>query len=309
MKWIPSWLAKSYALLNAEKSTEWSDFEEAKKILHIEDTKVLSKRLTKLEESGFLIAKRDSIDRRKKYFRALEPKDVILAYGIRSLSTSDNITDILVSASMKMDFVIGGAYAVYIYSRYASPGKIDIYVKEEDKDKWISLLSDKSISVSVDDVLSEKTARTNVHIHSLLTQEMIDNSLKLDGIRYVQREILVISGLREQSEFSLTDAFAILIKNRQKIDFDKLLKFAMNENLERELGACLEIINLESKKKLFSDSVIHKLRLQTDFTRTRYFPIDRTEKTSEYLHISERYGLQITLPRAFVYKIITDLVR
>lgn len=309
MKWIPSWIAGSYARLYIEKSMKWFDFDEVKKILNIEDKRALSLRLKTLEESGFLIAKRDSVDRRKKYFRTLDPKDVIFSYGIRSLSASNDIMDVLASALKKLNFVIGGAYAAYVHSGYASPGKIDIYVKKEDEDRWISLLSDKSTSISINDMLSEKIAKTNVHIHSSLTQEMIDDSLKLDGLRYVLPEILVVDGLKEQTEFSLADSFAILIKNRKEIDFDRLLKFAKNENLEKELGACLEIINLESKKKIFSDIVINKIRLKVDFSRRRLFPRDLKEENTEYVDISKKWGLQISLSRSFVYKIIMDLVR
>lgn len=309
MQWIPSWLAKYYAMLYVEKNVQWFDFDEAKKILNIENKSVLSLSLAKLEDSGFLIAKRDSVDRRKKHFRVLEPKDIVFSYSTRSLSASNDIMDVLVGALKKLDFVIGGAYAAYVHSGYASPSKIDIYVKKEDEDRWISLLSDKSTSISINDMLSEKIAKTNVHIHSSLTQEMIDDSLKLDGLRYFPPEILVVDGLRGQTEFSLADSFAILIKNRKEIDFDKLLKFAKNENLEKELGACLEIINLESKKKIFSDIVINKIRSKVDFSRRRLFPRDITEENTAYIGISRRWGLQISLSRAFVSKIIMDLVR
>lgn len=308
MEWVPSWLAKIYAIMYAEKGTAWFSFDDAKTILGIKENDILSFRLTKLEKSGFLVAKRDAIDRRKKYFRALNPSDVFFAYGIESQSQTKDVMQRLVLATKKVVFVIGGAYAAYIHSGYSAPGKIDIYVKNEDLDRCISLLSDKSTSVSIDDMLAEKIRQTNLHLHSSLTEEMIENSVIVEGIRYESPESLIIDGLKEQSDFSLTDSFSILIKKRKDIDFNRILKFAKTEMLDRELGASLELLNHEAKKKVFSDEIIRKIRSKADLSRKKIFPKHKTEG-DDYPHIGEKWNLQITLPRAFVSKIITDLVR
>lgn len=312
MQWIPSWLAKPYAKLYAKKGTEWFDFEEAKEILNIEDKRLLSLRLARLEESGFLISKRDSIDRRKKYYREIQPNDVIFSYSVQaSLSSKDDTMSRIASASEKMDLVVGNSYAAYVHTGYATPGKIDIYIRKQDTDKWIALLSDKSTSISIDDMLSEKTAKTNVHLHSHLTEEMINESVKLgDGIRYQSAEALIIEGLEEQTEFSLTDSLAILIKKRNDIDLDKLLKYAKNENLQRELGACLEIINLESKKKIFGETLLQKIlnSIPRDLP-TKFFPRNRTDETAEYKKFSDVWRLRICISKALVSKITTDLER
>ncbi|KEQ57448.1 hypothetical protein SCCGRSA3_00242 [Marine Group I thaumarchaeote SCGC RSA3] len=309
MKWIPSWLGKTYSKLYTEKNTEIFDFEEAKSILKIEEKAVLSLHLAKLENAGFLVSKRDSIDRRKKYFRLIAPNDAIFSYGLRSLASSDGVLDLFAVASKKMDLVIGGSYAAYIHSGYASPGKIDIYVNEKEKDRWIALLSDKSTSLSVDDILSEKTARTNVHIHSSLTKEMIDDSVELNGIRYVSLETLVTEGMLEQTEFSLTDAFSILVKKKDEIDFNKLLKSMKSENVERELGVCLELINLESGEKIFSNDIINKIHSSADFSKKKNFPKNKTEEAGEYKEIANKWKLKITFSKAFISKIILDLER
>ena len=309
MKWIPSWLGKTYARIYAEKNTEMFDFEEAKSILKIEAKDGLSLRLTKLENAGFLISKRDFIDRRKKYFRLIAPNDAVFSYGVRSVVQSDDVLDLLVIASKKMDLVVGGSYAAYVHSGYASPGKIDIYVNEEDSDKVVSLLSDKFTSISVDDMLSEKTSRTNVHIHSSLTKEMVDDSIDLGGTRYVSPETLVIEGLLTQEEFHLTDAFAILITKMNEINLNKLVEISKIENVERELGICLEIINLMSKKKIFDISVINQIHTNADLSRKKFFPKKLTRENDEYDILSKKWNLGITFSRGFISKIIIDLVR
>lgn len=309
MKWIPLFLAKSYASIYVEKNTQTFDFEEFKSILKIDNKIMLSKRLGRLEDAGFVVSKRDPVDRRKKYFRLIQPNDVIFAYGIRLLSSSEDAMDRLAAAASKnMDFVIGGNYATYVYTGYATPGKIDIYVNEEDKDRLISLLSDRSTSISVDDILSEKITKTNVHIHSSLTKEMADNSTVLDGIRYVNPETLAIEGLIDQSEFLLTDTFSLLIKKRKELDFNKLLKIAESENVERELGVCLEIINLESRKKIFDIDIINKIHSSADLSRKKFFPKNKTEESKEYENLSSKWNLGITFSSAFISKIILDLI-
>lgn len=308
MEWIPSWLAKSYAILYSEKSNEWFDFEESKKILDITDKRVLSRRLTRLEEAGFLIARRDAVDRRKKYFRTLNPNDIFFSFGIVSSTPTKDIMQYLMILTKKIIFVIGGAYAAYVHSGYAIPGKIDIYVKE-DLDRWISLLTDKFTSVSVDDILAEKIRKINFHIHSTLNEEMIEDSVIVDGIRYESPESLILNGLRDQSEFSLMDSFSILIKKKEELDFNKLVKFAKNEMLDRELGVCLELLNFESKRKTFSDKIIHKIHLKADLSKKKTFTRYEREENYDYLKIGKRWNLKITLPRAFVSKIVTDLIR
>lgn len=308
MRWVPSWLAKSYAIMYVEKGTTWFSFDEAKTILDIKENSILSLRLTKLEESGFLIAKRDAIDRRKKYFRVLNPNDIFFSYGIVSLSQTKDVMQRLTIAAKKIIFVIGGTYAAYVHSGYAVPGKIDIYVKNEGLDRCMSLLSDKLTSVSVDDMLAEKIRQTNFHIHSSLTEEMIEDSVIVEGIRYESPESLIINGFRNQSDFSLTDSFSVLIKKRKEIDFNKILKIAKTEMLEREFGASLELLNHEAKKKVFSDEIIRKIRSKADLSRKKIFPKHKTEN-DDYPRIGEKWNLQITLSRAFASKIITDLVR
>ena len=86
------------------------------------------------------------------------------------------------------------------------------------------------------------------------------------------------------------------------------MKTAKAEMVERELGASLELLNQEAKKKVFSDEIVRKIHSKADLSRKRVFPKHRTEN-DDYHKIGEKWNLQITLPRAFVSKIVTDLIR
>src|SRR3546814_17119659 len=65
---------------------------------------------------------------------------------------------------------------------------------------------------------------------------------------------------------------------------------AKSENLDRELGACLEIINSEARKKVFDSGIIHKIHSKADLSRKRFFPRDKTQESSEYKEISDKWG-------------------
>ena len=103
----------------------------------------------------------------------------------------------------------------------------------------------------------------------------------------------------------LADTFVILIKKRKDLNFDKVLEIAKKENVERELGACLEMINAETKKEIFDTGTINKIHSRTDLSAKRFFPKD---KTDEYADLRNRWNLGITLSKGFISKITTDLI-
>ncbi|NIW14450.1 MAG: hypothetical protein GWN31_11085, partial [Candidatus Thorarchaeota archaeon] len=113
----------------------------------------------------------------------------------------------------------------------------------------------------------------------------------------------------------LTDALAILITKRDKLDYDKLLRLAEREGVTRKLGCVLEMINYEAGKEMFPTRQIAEIQRRTDTSYLTSFPktIETTPFTEEqkehYRDIGKRWNMKITLSKAFVSKIVTDLVR
>lgn len=315
MRWIPNWLAEKYSLLYLSRGVEAFDFEEAKKIFKLEDKRVVSVILTQLRNRGFLISWRDSVDPRRKFFKLISPESVIFAFGVQNLTKDKNLFAKIRAASKHLDGVIGGAYAAFKYHRYSTPGKVDIHVNREDLEKWVALLTDKGTAISMNVVPSEKTGKENVHIHSGLTNDTLKESTNINGVRYLTPEILVIEGLKSENQFSLTDALAILITKRDKLDHDKLLRLAEREGVTRKLGCVLEIINYETGREMFPTKQIAEIQRRTDTSYHTTFPktIETTpfaeEEKEHYRDIGKRWNMKITLSKAFVSKIVTDLVR
>lgn len=315
LRWIPNWLAEKYSLLYLSSRVEAFDFEEAKRVFKLEDKRIVSVILTQLRKRGFLISWRDSVDPRRKFFKLISPENVVFAFGVQNLTKSKSLFAKIQAASKHLDCVIGGAYASFKHHRYSTPGKIDIHVNKEDQEKWVALLTDKETAISMDTIPSEKTGKENVHIHSGLTNDMLEESTNINGIRYLTLEILVAEGLKSDDQFSLTDTLAILITKRDELDCDKLLRLAEREGVTRKLGCVLEIINYETGREMFPTEQIAKIQERTDTSYHISFPktIETSpfaeEEKEHYVNIGKRWNMKIYLSKAFVSKIVTDLVR
>jgi len=315
VKWIPSWLAEKYSLIYIAKGLNAFDFEEAKKLLGIEDKRMVSIVLAQLRNRGFLISWRDSVDPRRKFFRLISPEDTVFAFGIQNSAKERSVLGKLREALKHLEYVVGGAYASFKYHGYTVPGKIDLHVKREDLDKWVALLADPEVAVSINGIPAEKTKKENVHIHSNLTEDMLKESAIADEVRYLKPEVLVVDGLKGEDKFSLMDALAILISKRKELEWQKLIHLAEREGAVRKLGCILEIINYEAKQEIFPKEKVEKIRKKTDLSYLITFPKSmeatpfREEEKEHYADLGKKWNMKIYLSRAFVSKIVTDLVK
>lgn len=315
VKWIPSWLAEKYSLIYIVKGVHVFDFEEAKKLLGIEDKRRVSVVLAQLRNRGFLISWRDSVDPRRKFFRLLSPEDVVFAFGIQSSADEKSVLGKLREALKHLEYVVGGAYASFKHHGYTVPGKVDLHVKREDVDKWVAFLADREVAVSIDGIPAEKPRKESIHIHSDLTEDMLRESVVVDGIRYFKPEVLVVEGLKIEDRFGLMDALAILISKRKELEWRKLVHLAEREAVVRKLGCTLEIINHEAKREVFPEEKAEEIRKKTDLSYLMIFPKSmeatpfREEEKKYYTSLGKRWNMKIHLSRAFISKIVTDLVR
>lgn len=313
MRWIPNWLARSYSLLYLSKGSKVFDFEEAKAMLGVEDKRVLSDILARLRGRGFLISRRDPADPRRRLFRLIDPESALTAFGIQNRASSRRVLDKL--RASHLDYVVADAYAAYQFHHHSTPAKMDMYVRERDLNTWIALLAEGSVALSIDDIPSEKPAKENIHIHSALNDELTGQSVAIQGVRYLSAEALVVRGLEAQDTFSLTDALAILTVKKNTLDWKQLLALASQRRLLRELGSCLDIINLESGQGVFPNNLIDEILEKADMSNETTFPRPAemgpfTEREPiDYPETSERWNMKILLPKALVSKIVTDLVR
>lgn len=310
MRWIPTWLAEKYSILYFEKQQSTFEFNEAKEILGIEDKRKVADIISRLRGRGFLISRRDPVDPRRKLYKLIDPESLVYAFGVQSRAMGKSVEDKL--RAVTLEYVVGGPAAAFRYHRYLTPGKMDIYVNPADLNKWIALMTSKGVSLSIDNIPAEKADRTHIHIHSTLTREMSENSVTIDGLRYLNPEILVVQGLEKGDEFSLSDALAILLSLRSKMEWEKLRELAEVYHVVRELGCCMDILNYEAEIDLFSEKIINEIQETTDlsghlgFRKAERGPFADKEK-KEYEEISKKWNMDLNISKASIHKILTDL--
>jgi len=315
MKWIPRWLAEKYSLIHLVRGVNTFDFNEAKKILSIKDKRVASIVLTQLRNRGFLISWRDSVDPRRKLFRLISPESVIFAFGIQNSAEDKSVKGKLQEAQRHLKYVVSGAYASFNYHGYSVPGKLDLHVKRQDLDKWVALLAERDVSISIDDIPAERPGKESVHIHSDLTDDMLSESVIIDKVRYLKPEVLIVESLESEESFSLMDAFAILITRRNELDWAKLLRLAERERVIRQLGAALETINYEAEREIFSEARIKEAKEKANLSHPITFPKTeevapfKKEEKEYYVDLGRKWNMKIYLSNAFVSKIVGDLLR
>jgi len=310
MMWIPPWLAKAYARIYSAKKTETFDFSEAAKILGIKDERPLAKIVAKLKSYGYLIARRDPADPRRKLFRLIDPESMVLAMAIQSEAKTDDVAGKLRAASGPLGYYLNGAYAAYRYHRYSAPGRVDISVKAEQLSVWIALLSDRSVALSIDDIPAEKAAENNICLRSDFDEKLSEHVKVIEGIRYLSPEILVVLGIAIGNP-SIEDVLAILVVQRSKLDWKNLIELSDAYNVTRFLGSMLDILNSESRKPLFERNLINKILKRCNLDARLDFPAGLRCQPAEKLYepISSKWNLRVHLTHSLVSKILTDLVR
>ncbi len=310
MIWIPPWLARAYARLYNALGTNEFDYSQAGPILNIEDKRLIATALTKLRTCGHLTVRRDPVDPRRKLFRLIDPQSIVLAMAIQSRAITDDVIGKLKAASGSLVYYLNGAYAAYQYHQYSAPGRIDVSVQSEQLSAWIALLSGKDVALSIDEIPAEKPLGTNIHLRSDFDEKLSDHVRTIDGISYLSPEILVILGIMKGSP-RMEDVLAILVVQRAKLEWKKLVALSEAYNATRFLGYILGVLNFESPKPLFEKSLVAKLLKRSNLDATLDFPPTLSAQPVEKLYhdISSKWNLRSHLTHAQLSKIMTDLVR
>ena len=310
MEWMPPWVAKAYARLYAAKRVDTFDFWEAGRILELKDKRQVAKRLTRLKTSGHLTARRDPVDARRKLFKLVDPKSIVLAVAIQSRAKTGDVPGKLKAASGVLDYYVSGAYAAYQYHHYSAPGRIDISVRAEQLPTWIALLSEKDVAISIDEIPAENPAETNVSLRSDFDEKFSEHVRVTDGIKYLSPEVLVILGITKDRP-AVEDVLSILVIQRAKLDWKALTALSKAYNATRFLGCLLDVLNSETRKPLFPTAHINKLLRESNLLARLDFPSSvRGEPAEErYTTISSKWNVTLHLSHAVVSKILTDLVR
>jgi len=345
-KEMPEWLKGYYNQLWERHKNESFTFQTAMKELGI-SKKMITKTLLELEKRGFLSKERSPIDYRAKVYRLISPEDINFIVGLYSLMEKEKIekltlTDKLVFIGDKLPYAITGSHAAYHYHNYLNPPKtVEMKIHLGDAGKWIAFLTDEKTRVFLGDVI--ETRKISNYIKLLDgSRRAIDyiRTLTKEGYYIEKPEFLIIELLERQTQTSIIEAVAIILTNKTSLLWSGptgLPHLAKSWGVSRRLGFLLDAINLETRKKIINPRIIELIKKDAKEKADEIFPRDEvslakfrdmrnkiahgvllTEKERAeigklklqfegYKMLSEKWGMQIILPRLVIHKVLEDL--
>ncbi len=213
-------------------------------------------------------------------------------------------------------YLITGPQAAYEYHRWLTPleNLATLQVCAEDVATWRKIAGEGCHVF--------EAPPTTAQVHGVQEAIILDPTLEperyqrrrmIDGLAFVAPEDLCLDLLeRARGETSLAEAAAILMAQRDTLDWAMLLGQARRRGLARRLGALLEAVNAEAETELIPQAVIEELHewVRTEdspLKEANYPPGRHRSVPSLYRPIAEHWGIRLALPRYVIGKVLFDL--
>lgn len=219
-------------------------------------------------------------------------------------------------ARLDSPYLITGPQAAYAYHQWLTPleNLATLQVYAEDVSTWRQLAGKEC------HVFESPPTTTQVHatpeaiiLDPTLTPERHQRRRVIEGLAFVAPEDLCLDLVeRARGETSLAEAAAIILTQRDTLDWNTLLDLAERRGLARRLGALLEAINAEMEIDIIPQDVTEALHRRIDPQRpsdegTVYPPGRHRSVPPQYRPIAERWDIHLALPRYVIGKVIFDL--
>lgn len=272
--------------------------------------KYASKLLNEMEDNGYAIHKKADYDQRVYLYRLLAPEKVTEAWAIYSIWHSGKqpaFMDKIVEDAdrhAKWNYMsIKDSAAGFWTNYYRDVNIFHFSVSEDDMDGWISLFKLFDYSVIVNGVIFHETKSNaqSVHFHSDLkerteTKEMIDH---VQPLHYTAAE-----SLADSDELG---ALAVLLRNREKIDWKKVIKASEEYHVVNALGFSLEALNREAGKEVFDSAIIKQIHKNVEKKSFTIGSRDEKYVRIDYEDLEKKWNVKCFQYSAFE-KAVLDLV-
>jgi hypothetical protein len=301
MGWIPDWAAKSYAKLYVEFQDQSFDFSSGLDVLGITDQE-FSRVIQELQTEGFLYRGRKAIDRRKRQYRLVSPEHAVYALAL-GFNQNASVDEKLRAAQGHFNYLITGGSAASRYHNYVISSKTDIRVFRKDLGFWIAHLTEPGVQISVDGQVSEK-GNIAVEITTDLTQASVARANDQDGVDLESREDLIGSLLREPADDNVMDALALMIAAREVLDWDRLAK----SDMRQEIGFLMDAGNSAAAGQVFSEDLVNQFRGGYSLQKRFGMGTPDTGFNQSYVELADQWGLELALHGRVIKKVIDDLV-
>lgn len=344
-KEMPEWLKKYYNVLWRRYKNEAFTFGNVKKELGVSRSMAI-KTLWELEQRGFVNKERSAVDYRARTYRLISPEDISFVIGLYSLIEKEKLrkqtlTEKLVFIDEKLPYAITGSHAAYHYHHYMNPPRVvEIKIGSQDEGKWIAFLTDERTRVFLGNVIETRKVSNYVKLmHSARPIKTVRKRTK-QGYYIEKPEFLIIELLERQTQVSIAEAVAIIALNKTRMVWsgpNGVVNLAKNSGISRRLGFLLDAMNFEAQKPVIKPEIVENIKRDVAGKSNEIFPSDevflsrfrelrnklvhralltkkeieeleRAKKRFEgYKELSEKWGIQVILPRQSVRKVLEDL--
>lgn len=234
-----------------------------KKEFGIRGIKYASKIINKLEDEGYLIHTLAEYDKRVSIYSLIHPEKLTLAWAIyRQWALGKEptfVTKIVEDAGKKAgwEYMYIKDSATWFWTKnYRSAEVWHLSVYREDADGWIALLKlfGHPVILNGKFVHEPKEKRQAVHLHTDLENR---EAQKREMHEHYQPVSYALAESFADNE-NLA-AFAILLRNRENMDWDKVITAAENHGVINRLGFCMDALNRNASREIFTGDIVKKI--------------------------------------------------
>jgi len=342
---MPEWLKRNYNTLWNLFKNEAFTFREVEKGLGT-SRHMTVKTLWELEQRGFVSKERSEVDYRERTYRLISPEDINFVVGLYSLMEREKLErqtlmEKFVFIDEKLPYVITGSHAAYHYHRYMNPPRVlEVKTEPRDEGKWIAFLTDERTRVFLGDVIETTKVSNYVKLmHSNRPIKTIRRRTR-QGYYIEKPEFLLTELLERQTQTSLAEAVAIIVKSRTDVEWngpEGIVSLAKGSGISRILGFLLDAMNLEAGRPLIKPGIIKNIKKDVAGKSDQVFPRDEIvlsrlrelrnklahqalltererdelqraiERLEGYKELGEKWGIRAILPRDVIRKVLEDL--
>ncbi len=228
------------------------------------EVKYASKLLNEIEDNAYAIHTRASYDQRVRLYRLLNPEKVSNARAVYTKVwekgkgfTSMDLTK-EANKSLKWNYMYIKDSAIGFHTNYYR--SIDVHhlsIYAEDVDGWTALfkLWDSQILINDKVVYESKAKKQAIHLHTDLKSRE-EQVTEMTNLHYQPPHYTLVEALEDND---ILGALAIMIRKKGTLEWDKVIKIAKANRVINTLGFCLECINKEAGKGVFSKKITKKV--------------------------------------------------
>lgn len=228
------------------------------------EIKYVSKLLNEIEDNAYAIHTRASYDRRVRLYKLLNPEKVSNARAIlqkvHQRGNAYTFSDLAKEAfkSVNWNYMYIKDSAVGFYSKYYR--SVDVHhlsIKKEDLDGWIALFKfwNSQILLNGEIVHESKFKKQAIHLHTDLDNRN-DQIAEMTNLHYQPPHYTIAESLEDND---VLGALSVMIRSKNTLIWDKVIEAAKEYRVINTLGFCMDAINKEANREIFSEKLIEKV--------------------------------------------------